>query len=540
MNATTLISSIRQHDQLKDIAKSNNMTLGSLKDLLITLIDQSKDLDCFRDSNIKLDEEDESKNVIPINSGVEECDIDEYSTDDEFEDPYDRIIRESPIQFSDEQLEFMHRCVKQKQSLMLAAPAGYGKSAVIETCVTLMQELFKPHPLSWFNDRYGKHFNNHQLVQCSPVGLCASTGKAASLIKGRTFHSYFGIGFGRGNVDEWVKRLKTARYLKPTYDNLKAVQVVIIDEVSMISAAMFDKISEYLKKIRKCDKPFGGIQMVCIGDMAQIGPVDGSFLFQSSEYKAANIETFRLTKCFRQQSDLAFLQVLNELRYGNCSDESFEILKAQTSIDDELSMNGTLTPMKILSTNAEVDKVNEEELAKACEKSKTDPISFPVKIDRGFVKKAEAVMKMESIPTEVKLVVGAQIVVTHNINASVVNGTQGKVVALKPNEVIVDLVEVGQITIGYVECKDPDHPCIFTASKIFSYLPIKLGYASTIHKVQGMTISALEIDCKRIFCHGQLYCGVSRVRSLKGLCIKNLTKKAIICHRSVIEFMKME
>ena len=531
MNAATLISSIRQHDQLNDIANANNVSLSSLKDFLIDLINESNDL------------VHEVMPTTPTQVSEDECsDLDGYSSSDneDVEDPYDRIIRKSPLEFSDEQLEFMHRCVKQKQSLMLAAPAGYGKSAVIETCVTLMQELFTPHPLSWFNSTYGKHYNNHQLVLCPTVGLCASTGKAASLIKGRTFHSYFGIGFGRGNVDDWIKRLRTARYLKNTYDNLKAVQVIIIDEVSMISAEMFDKISEYLKKIRKCDKPFGGVQIVCIGDMAQIGPVNGSFLFQSKEYKAANIETFRLTKCFRQQSDPVFLNVLNELRYGSCSDESFEILKAQTSIDDELSMNGTLTPMKILSTNAEVDKVNEDELAKACEKAKTDPVSFPVKIDPGCSKKAEVAMKLESIPTEVKLVVGAQIVITHNISPVVVNGSQGKVVELGPNEVVVKLVGGNQCKINYIEFKDPDHPCIFTAHRIFSYLPIKLGYASTIHKVQGMTISSLEIDCKRIFCHGQLYCGVSRVRSLKGLCIKNLSKHAIICHSSVKAFMKTD
>ena len=412
-----------------------------------------------------------------------------------------------------------------------------GKSAVIETTMKLFDHMIKPHYLSWFRSIYGEHPSVAKLLDCPTYGLCASTGKAASLIGGRTLHSYLGIGLGRGSSEEWYARLSSAMYLRKTFENLRAVQVIIIDEISMISAEMLDKISEYLQTIRRNTEPFGGVQMIFVGDFAQLPPVNGRYAFKSEEYISANVQLHPLTKCFRQ-SDPVFVKILNEIRYGKCSDESYAILKAQTSID-ELYSEG-LKPMRLLSTNAEVDRVNEQELNKVCAETGCKPTSFPVKVMPGQMKKSETYRKADGIPDEVKLVVGAQVVVTYNLSTSVVNGSQGTVIAMSGNEIVVSIVGGTEVTIGYSPYKSPEDMNVFEAKTIFTFMPIKLGWASTIHKVQGMSLSLLEVDLSKVFCHGQTYTALSRCKSLGGLLVKGLSKRAFICDSIVKRFYGVE
>ena len=461
----------------------------------------------------------------------------EYDTDND-EDVYDRIIRKSPIKLTEEQIEFLDLAVKQRKNILLAASAGYGKSASIATAIQLFQHIFKQHSKMYFSKKYGSYSNPDELALCSTYGLCASTGRASSLIKGRTLHSYFGIGIGKGNVDDWVQRVRTAIYLRDTYNNLRAVQVIVIDEVSMISDVLLDKISEYLQKLRKCDKPFGGVQMIFIGDMAQLSPVENDFMFKSTEYKAAKVQTHTLTKCFRQ-NDPILLNILNEIRLGHCSDESFQILKAQTSIDEEYSQG--LKPMRIVATNSEVDVINNRELMEVCKQGGLAPVSFPIKYTDSNTKKADAYRKADMIPEDVKLVVGAQIVVMHNISRSIVNGSQGIVTEIKSNEVIVNLIDIGEVTIGYFGYKDPEHNDIYSAKTLFQYMPLRLGFASTVHRIQGMSLKLIEVDLSKVFCSGQTYTALSRAHSLQGIIVKGLkSKKVFICDPSVKRFLAIK
>lgn len=525
MNAQLIINALNANNDFQSIALAVGMEIDDLKSLLTTAIN-GLPLTAFPEEKpAEIIEEKRPAIISDDDSG--------YDSDESSEDVYERILRESGIQFSDEQLEFIRLAVKERKSLSLLAPAGHGKSKIVQTCVELMQQLFEPYPQSWFAKRYGRFSNTDELARCPTFGLTASTGKAASLIKGRTIYSYLGIGIGKGPVSDWYKRVSTAKYLQTTFNYLRAVQVIIIDEISMISAELLDKISEYLQKIRKCDDPFGGIQMIFIGDVAQLSPVVGSFMFKSKEYQAANVQAHHLTKCFRQ-SDPVFLKLLNEIRRGECSDESFAILKAQTSIDEEYS-NG-LQPTQILSTNAEVDRINEQELAKICMASGMTPTAFPIIMTTRDSKKAEALRKSEMIPESVKLVVGAQIVITHNINRTVVNGSQGVVKSIRPNELTATLLDIGDVVIAYAAFKDPECHNIFTAKTIFEYLPVRLGWAMSIHKSQGSTMQLLQVDLKNVFCHGQGYVALSRVKSLQGLIVKGLSRKAFICNNEVKKY----
>ncbi len=515
MNAERLIKSIQKHGDFKEIAKSEDVSIEHLKRVFIELIKQSPSM------------------VVPepeIQTSDSESDIDTET--------FDEIIANAHIQFSDEQLRFMELAVKERRNLALLAPAGYGKSAVIETTVELFKQLVPKHDTKWIREHYGNGVNTALYEDYPHVGLCASTGKAASLIKGRTLHSFLGIGLARGSVDDWVKRVSTARYMKNTFYTLRMVQVIIVDEVSMISSKLLDDISEYLQRIRCSKEPFGGVQMIFVGDLAQLKPVQGTFMFISGEYQAAKVQTFRLTKCFRQK-DPVFQNILNEVRYGKCSSSSYKELVKQTSIDEEYSRG--LKPMRLMSTNNEVDEVNTRELHATIEEHGTEIISFTVRIVNE-PKKSELCMKADGIPNEVELAIGAQIVVTQNLSPTLVNGTQGKIIDITKEEVVIETVEGVIVTVGYMAYKDPDAYDVYSpdAKVLFHYMPLRLGYASTIHKAQGMTLSLLEVDLKKIFAHGQAYTAISRVTDLRGLIVKNLAKRVFICDQAVKSFYGVE
>lgn len=524
MNANLLINSINSNNSLERIAKLNNLELSNLKSILIEAIKQTHPYD--------------ETSAVEEAIVEEEISDSEYDTDNE-EDSYDRIIRKSPVKFSDEQLEFLERCVKLKQNIALLAPAGYGKSKTIDTLVELLRATLKPYSDVYFRNKYGLRANVSELSDSELIGICSSTAKSAQLIQNaRTLHSFLGIGLAKGNVDQWVERVSTRKYLAQTFNNLRSVRVIIIDEISMVSAELLDKISEYLKKVRKCSDPFGGVQLIFSGDLAQLAPVQGTFFFRSGQIKALDMKIFSLTKCFRQENDPTLLNILTELRMGHCSDESLRILNEQTSIDPEYS-NG-LQPTKIVSTNAEVDLINEQELNNIATQNNTEIVSFKLKPARDAdTKRIEQCCKAENIPDEVKLTVGAMVMVTTNLTKTICNGTQGKVVSIMPNEVSIALIDKSQVVISYIPLKDNEHDDVYTSPTIASYMPLRLAWASTIHKIQGTTLQLLELHLAKVFGHGMVYVGISRVTSLKGLIVKGFTnpKKQVICHPHVKSYL---
>lgn len=418
---------------------------------------------------------------------------------------------ELPIVFSEEQKKFIDLAVDERRNLLLVAPAGYGKSAVIKTVI----------------ERLGRSLRS---VNRQPVcALCAPTGKAASLIGGRTLHSYLGIGRGDGSANDWIKRVHSK--IKTT---LRGVQVILIDEISMVSADFLDKISKYLQLIRDNHLPFGGVQMILVGDLCQLPPVKGDFVFRSAEFARGKFQPYQFTECFRQ-NDSDFINLLNEVRFARCSEQTMETLRKCTTIDPDYA-NG-LSPMQIVSTNEEVDSINRHELREFVRRNNDEVAEYRVRIpNSGNMQKAKKYQNAANIPELVEIAVGCQVVVTQNIGHGIVNGTQGYITAANLNSISMRLQDGNIATIEYFDFKDPEHPDVFQANTLFSYLPVRLGYASTVHKAQGMTLKLLEVDFKRTFAHGQLYTAISRVTDLRGLIVKNLTQSAFICNRAVVEF----
>lgn len=459
-----------------------------------------------------------------------------YESDAARTDPFEAILGSADLDFSDEQVAFMKAAVLERRNLALLAPAGYGKSATLTTTIRLFHHIVKQRTQQEFMEIYNVSANIAGTMHNTPVvALCASTGKAASLLHTRTMHSLLGIGLGRGEADAWYKRVLKSNARTGIIEKLRALHCIIIDEISMVGATMLDKISAFLQMVRKSADHFGGLQMIFVGDFAQLPPINDLMAFESSEYRAANILQVQLTRCFRQ-SDPLFRNILSELRFGSVSDDAMATLVDQTDIDPEYAAG--MQPTMLCSTNAEVDVINERELKGLCERTKCRVQSYPIHVSQNVsATKAESFRKAENIPAKVELAVGTQVMVTFNVAPpTVINGTQGVVTELLSNAVRIRRRDGGVSTIDYIAFKDPDDDDVFDARALFTYMPLRLGFALSIHKSQGTTMQLMEVDCRRIFACGQLYVAISRCSSLDGLIVKNLTPAAVKCDRRVKEF----
>ena len=373
----------------------------------------------------------------------------------------------------------------------------------------------------------GKSFVIHKVIEWAKslkmeIGITASTGQAAYLLNGRTVHSFLGIGLANKPVDILVDDLKNKKLDK--FESLQRLRLLIIDEISMINAELLDLISEYLSKIRECDLPFGGCQVVLCGDFCQLPPVEGKYCFVSASWKAANIQTIVLEELVRQDGDPVFQLVLDEVRWGNCSDETLATLQKQKDKEFE---NG-IVPTKLFSINADVDRINQREYEKLVE-SGAEKRLYKTAYSKGKMAKPWA--DSVKIPESIELCIGAQIVVTWNISFDdcIVNGTRGVVNALNEKSVGILLRNGKEVVIDYVKTV-----CEFDESIKVRYMPLKLAYALSIHKSQGMTLDAVEMDLgSTIFEYGQAYTALSRARSLDSMKIIHVAAKSFKTHKIV-------
>lgn len=387
------------------------------------------------------------------------------------------------------------------KNVLLTGPAGTGKSYTLQ------------HIMHWARTRKIE------------IGVTASTGLAALLIKGRTIHSFLGIGLGTKSASFLAESLK--RKNKQTYTRLRALKILLIDEISMLDADLLTKISEYLCLVRQDPRPFGGVQLVLCGDFCQLPPVSGSFCFTADIWGKSNITIVMLEELVRQDKDARFQKILQELRWGLCSRDILALLKAQTGT---VFANGII-PTRLYSVNVDVDKINKKEfdrLVQAGAHVRTFTTSF------SSHPSSETWGKSVKIPESVDLCIGAQVLVTWNLpnGSSIVNGTRGVIVAFDSTGVRVKLTDGTETVVEpiTVVCEDNDK---VTAT----FMPLRLAYAISIHKSQGMTLDAIEIDLgDSIFEYGQAYTALSRARNLESVRIIAIKSKSFKTHPLVKEF----
>ena len=368
--------------------------------------------------------------------------------------------------------------------------------------------------------------------------LTASTGIAAVNIGGVTLHSWAGIGTGNASLHEILRYIGSAKCTK-LRRKLRTAKLLAIDEISMISINVLDLLNDLLKTLRANQKPFGGLQVIFIGDFLQLPPINNinferKFCFESKAWKEANLKTFILNKIFRQ-SDERLVKLLHNLRIGNITASDLEILMSRMiSSRDSLS-----SPTIIATHNKQVEEINIMHLDKIPMKS----ILFHME-GEGEKKKLEFLKKNCLAPQTLELKIGAQVMMLKNTlqKLGIINGSIGIIKAFSPKGLPIVEFNNGQIhTIEKEEWSieefDQLKQKLVKRAKILQ-VPLMLAWAITVHKSQGMTLDSIECDLGNAFEEGQIYVALSRVKDLNSLYIKSFRPELIKTNNKVINFYK--
>ena len=351
--------------------------------------------------------------------------------------------------------------------------------------------------------------------------IVAPTGIAASHLNGQTIHSYFSLGI-RDSIDEYfISNLIEKKYLQTRFKKLK---VLIIDEISMVSPNIFTSIDKILRAFKQNDNPFGGIQVILSGDFFQLPPIsknnDGKrFAWQSPSWKELDLQTCYLEKKFRQD-DNQLIFVLDEIRSGNVSQKSHDILNARLEKDLDIDF----TPTKLYTHNMDVDKINNNELVSIDSKSQVFKYT-----SEGAKSNIEKLFKSALVQEELTLKKDAVVMfIKNNPEKYYINGTTGVVIDFTKDEQKLPIVKLSNGYVVKVEYEDwkIENDSGKIQAKI-SQIPLKLAWAITIHKSQGMTLDAAQIDLSKTFEVGQGYVALSRIKNIEGLKLMGFNDNAL-------------
>jgi ATP-dependent exoDNAse (exonuclease V) alpha subunit len=359
------------------------------------------------------------------------------------------------------------------------------------------------------------------------VAVTASTGIAATHVGGYTIHSWSGIGI-KSQLTDWdvdaiMSKEKTVR-------KILDAKVLIIDEISMLDATTLDSVDRVLREVRRGvlqeTQVFGGLQVVFVGDFFQLPPVSKgsaiSFAFESDAWKKANPVACYLGEQHRQD-DGEYLDLLSAMRHGTIRDGHREMLRARKTTPPTHTV-----ATRLYTHNADVDRINTEAL---------DTIKRPTHVYQMISRGAQALvdsLKRNCLsPETLVLKEGAVVMCTrNNPDAGYWNGTLADVVGFSALGNPIITTRGGEtITIEQIEWAIQDGNKIL--AKI-SQIPLRLAWAITVHKSQGMSLDAAVIDLGSAFEYGQGYVALSRVRTLDGLYLQAFNERALEMHPAVV------
>lgn len=426
---------------------------------------------------------------------------------------------------------------KEGKNIFLTGPGGSGKTELIRRMVKISQE------------------------QKKRLQVCALTGCAAILLqcKAKTIHSFAGIGLANGPVDEVIRKVISHKYKTK---NWTGIDILIIDEVSMMSAKLFDILDHIGRRTRKrLDKPFGGIQVVFSGDFYQLPPVGtygqpdtSAFCFESENW-TKTFDAIILLKTIFRQRDPDYTTILNQVRVGKLYKTSYEKLLEHVNKPFPTSTTSieTFKPTILLPRRKDAELINAQELEKLTSESKIYRISQAVVVPQGALasiqqqananfsqeqKESEYTFLASNIMAdkEIVLKIGAQVMCIANIDMEssdqVVNGSQGVVVAFIGELPVVQFNNGPRRTVGYHVWASEAIPTIGVKQ-----MPLIYAWAITIHKAQGVSLDMAQIDAgSNIFECGQTYVALSRVKSLAGLYLTDLNPQRIKVNKKVQEY----
>lgn len=391
------------------------------------------------------------------------------------------------------------------QFLFLTGNAGSGKSTIIR---------------HWLAENEAKEKPDQKRVV-----ILAPTGQAALNLKGQTIHSFCKLDIGFFYVEQLKKKWERSE------NSVSRLDVVFVDEVSMVTPLILDALDQYLRICLEKPRPFGGCKVVVIGDLKQLAPIVTDReaepfyqLYQTKYFFSAKVEVnwriLNLTENYRQ-TDQDFIAALNDFGHGNPCDQSLEYINRATTHEKQEQNNLViLTP-----TNAAARKHNMKMLARL----KSEELTFT-----GTLKdyKGNRYFNSLGFPTEqdIKIKPGAQVLMCTN-SSCWANGTAGVFIGMRDKDFMEILLSTGQtayvdrFTWQTYEYKRVGKTFEKTVSAEFTQFPVKLGWAITIHKSQGMSLDRVFIDIGRgFFAHGQAYCALSRVKKFKNMTLSRQLK----------------
>ena len=386
--------------------------------------------------------------------------------------------------------------LKSGKNIFTTGAAGTGKTHVLNQYIRYLKER-KVYP-----------------------SILAPTGIAASHLGGVTIHSFFSLGI-RDSVDgEFLESLLNKKQLQTRFSKLK---VLIIDEVSMISPAIFTAMDTILQAFKKSSLAFGGVQVILSGDFFQLPPVSRGnpskrFAWQSPSWRDLDLRTCYLEKKFRQVDD-PIIHVLDEIRAGNITQKTHELLESRFHQTLEIDF----TPTKLYTHNMDVDRINQQELANLA-----TPSHIFKSENTGSKANIEKIFKTSLVLEEITLKKDAVVLfIKNNHELGYVNGTTGVVTGFdkKSKMPIVKLANNHSISVMNDNWMIENAKGEIVAK--VSQLPLRLAWAITIHKSQGMTLDAAEIDLSKTFESGQGYVALSRIKSLSGLRLMGINDMAL-------------
>lgn len=350
------------------------------------------------------------------------------------------------------------------------------------------------------------------------VAVTASTGIAATHIGGMTIHSWSGLGIRDTltpyDLDKIATNEKVSRRAKKAH-------VLVIDEVSMLDARVLDMVNTILKTIRQKPEAFGGLQVVLVGDFFQLPPVTKqgdvmTYAFQAKAWTEARFLTCYLDEQHRQEDEL-FLSLLKSIRQNQVEEDHYTLLSEQTAIAYE-----NIEPTKLFTHNADVDAFNIQKLRELSGTARKFSMS-----GTGAKVLVESLVRNCLSPQLLELKEEAMVMFTkNNFEKGYVNGTLGRVIGFDG----LNGWPIVKTADGRTIKTEPTTWEVMEDGKVrasIEQVPLRLAWAITVHKSQGMSLDAAEIDLSRAFVYGQGYVALSRVRALAGLKLSGMNQNAL-------------
>lgn len=395
--------------------------------------------------------------------------------------------------------------LKMGHSAFLTGQAGAGKTYVLNQYI----EWLRAHSI--------------------PVAICASTGIAATHIGGSTLHSFSGLEIHDALDDRLLDKILQKQNI---YKKINTPSVLIIDEVSMLRASVLDAVDTVCRRVRRSPLPFGGLQVVFCGDFFQLPPVireravtPEDFAFSSKSWKEANPVICYLTENYRQQ-DNSLNTILNSIRSGELDYDLLETLNE--TIDRDLSK---VNHVKLYSHNADVDSINNKNYAELDNNKKENKEYLYYMTSTGNKNIVEKLKASCLSPEILKLKIGAKVMFTRNDKyGKYNNGSIGEVTGYRDDELDTPIILLNN---GKKIEVVSDSWRIEEDGKVkaqISQLPLRYAWAITIHKSQGMTLDAAEIDLSKSFGYALGYVALSRVRDIDGIKLLGANPNAFSVH----------